>query len=100
MPRTAVGHTTPLMLSAQAPQLVAALYGNLCSYALDYAARQKVGGTHLTYGYLNQLPVLDPQAYAATTPWAAGTTLREWILPRVLELTFTAWDLEPFANDV
>ena len=23
----------------------------------DYVARQKVGGTHLTYGFLNQLPV-------------------------------------------
>jgi hypothetical protein len=25
--------------------------------------------------------------------------LREWLLPRVLELTYTAWDLEPFATD-
>jgi hypothetical protein len=23
----------------------------------------------------------------------------EWLLPRVLELTYTAWDLEPFARD-
>ena len=26
-------------------------------------------------------------------------TLRDWLLPRVLELTYTAWDLEPFAQD-
>ena len=25
--------------------------------------------------------------------------LRDWLLPRVLELTYTAWDLEPFAQD-
>ena len=26
--------------------------------------------------------------------------LGDWLLPRVLELTYTAWDLEPFARDV
>ena len=26
------------------------------SYALDFVARQKIGGTHLTYGFLKQLP--------------------------------------------
>jgi hypothetical protein len=26
--------------------------------------------------------------------------IRDWILPRVLELTYTAWDLAPFARDV
>lgn len=25
--------------------------------------------------------------------------LRDWLLPRVLELAYTAWDLEPFAKD-
>jgi hypothetical protein len=83
------------------PELVAALYANLCSFLLDYAARQKIGGTHLTYSYLKQLPVLSPSTYAAPAPWCQGTTaLRDWLLPRVLELTYTAWDLEPFARDV
>jgi hypothetical protein len=27
-------------------------------------------------------------------------TMRAFVLPRVLELTYTAWDLEPFARDV
>jgi hypothetical protein len=26
--------------------------------------------------------------------------VREWLLPRVLELTYTAWDLAPFASDL
>jgi hypothetical protein len=26
--------------------------------------------------------------------------LRDWLAPRVLELTYTAWDLEPFARDL
>lgn len=100
VPRTAVGHTIPLMFSATAPASVAALYGNLCSFILDYTARQKVGGTHLTYSYLKQLPILTPDTYERDTPWARGVSLREWLLPRVLELVFNAWELERFANDV
>jgi hypothetical protein len=65
-----------------------------------YVARQKVGGTHLTYNYLKQLPVLAPTTYDQPTPWSPRETLRDFILPRVLELTYTAWDLEPFAHDV
>lgn len=100
IPRVAVGHTTPLLFSEAPPVLVAALYANLCSFILDYAARQKVGGTHLTYGYLKQLPVLPPSTYEQATPWSDKTLLRDWILPRVLELTYTAWDLEAFGKDV
>ena len=100
MPKAAVGHATPLMFTSVEPSLVAMLYANLCCFALDYTARQKVGGANLTYGYLKQFPVLAPSAYAADSPWSTGTNLRDWFLPRVLELTFTAWDLEPFAKDV
>lgn len=99
IPRVAVGHTTPLMFSDQPPRLIGSLYANLCSFALDYAARQKVGGTHLTYSYLKQLPVIPPDTYTKPAPWSPGQTLVDWILPRVLELTYTAWDLEPFAQD-
>jgi hypothetical protein len=82
------------------PKQLACLYASLCCFALDYAARQKIGGTHLTYTYLKQLPVLGPAMYAADSSWQRGASLQHWILPRVLELTYTAWDLEPFARDV
>jgi len=88
------------MFSAAEPSLVACLYASLCSFALDYAARQKVGGTSLTYFVLKQLPVLAPSSYVGDTPWQRGAILRDWLLPRVLELTYTAWDLESFARDV
>jgi hypothetical protein len=100
IPRVAVGNTTPLLFSSVEPRATACLYANLCSFALDYAARQKVGGTHLTYNYLKQLPVLAPSVYATEAPWARGTTVRDWLLPRVVELTYTAWDLQAFARDV
>lgn len=100
IPRVAVGHTTPLAFSSAEPPAIACLYACLCSFPLDYAARQKVGGTHLTYGYLKQLPVLAPSVYVSDCAWSRGTVLRDWIVSRVLELTFTAWDLESFARDV
>ncbi len=100
LPRAAIGHTMPLAFSGAGPRLVAMLYANLCSFALDYAARQKVGGAHLTYNYLKQLPVLAPTVYTEETAWSRGETYGEWLLPRVLELTYTAWDLESFAQDV
>ena len=67
---------------------------------LDYVARQKIAGTHLTYGYVNQLPVLPPDAYDSKVPWQAESILNKWVESRVLELTFTAWDIEAFARDL
>ena len=59
-PVGAVAHTLPLIFSNEDPRKLVLLCGNLNSLALDYAARQSVGGTHLTFGYFKQLPVLPP----------------------------------------
>lgn len=53
---------------------------------------EQVVPTHLTYGLLNQLPVLPPEAFSAADI--------AYIVPRVLELVYTAWDMRPFAADV
>jgi hypothetical protein len=100
IPCSAVGDKFLLMLPGSDARDVAALYANMCSFALDYCSRQKLGGTSLKYFTMKQLPVLPPQAYAADTPWLTGTILRDWLLSRILELTFTAWDLSAFAQDV
>jgi hypothetical protein len=62
------------------------------SLVLDYVARQKIGGTHLTYGYLEQFAVLPPDRYSHAD--------QAFIVPRVLELVYTAWDMQPFARDL
>ena len=41
---------------------------------------------------IKQLPVLPPLTYTSE--------LQSFILTRVIELTYTAWDLEPFAQDI
>jgi hypothetical protein len=99
IPRAGTGDTFLLAMPSVDARVVACLYANLCSLALDYAARQKVGGTHIKYHTFKQLPVIPPTIYSAATAWSPGRSLRDWLLPRVLELTFTAWDLESFARD-
>ena len=99
IPRVGAADTFLLAMPAVEPRLVACLYGNLCSIPLDYAARQKVGGLHLKYNVFRQIPVFAPPHYGRTCPWDPETTIRDWLLAHVLELTYSAWDLKPFAED-
>ncbi len=100
MPPHGVGHTCPIVLSDRQSRELGMLLLNLSTFALDFSARQKIGGTHLTYGYLNQLPLLDPDAYSRPVLWdKLQPEMGNWLLPRLLELTCTAWDLEHFAQD-
>ncbi|MGC3998046.1 MAG: N-6 DNA methylase [Anaeromyxobacter sp.] len=100
LPRVAVANNFPLALTDAEPKLVACLYANLSAAAFDYCVRQKAGGTHLNYFILKQLPVLHPDIYAASCTWGVADTVRDWALQRILELTYTAWSLEPFAKDI
>jgi hypothetical protein len=72
--------------------LSACLLADQNSIVHDYVARQKVSGTHLKYHYKKQLPTLPPSAYTQADI--------DFIVPRVLELTYTAVDLIPFAEDL
>ena len=99
IPRAAVNDTFLLMTPSTDPQLVASLYANLSSIPFDYCARQKVGGVHLKYFTMRQLPGLRPDAYGMFAPWSPSMRIREWLLSRVLELAYTAWDLKAFAED-
>ena len=92
--RVGVGNKMPLFLFASeiTAQQAAAFYANLCALALDFAARQKIGGTTLNYFYFKQFPILPPDRYTAAD--------LAYIVPRVLELTYTAHDLQAWAHDL
>lgn len=94
VPRVGVGNNMPLMLfrTGAAARPLAAFLGNLCSLALDFVARHKVGGTHLNYFIYKQLPVLPPDRYT--------TADLAFIVPRVLELTYTAHDLQAWGEEL
>ncbi len=62
--------------------------------------RLKFQGLSLAFFYLKQLPIFPPNAYFQPCLWSEPRLkLQSWLLPRVLELTYTAWDLEEFARD-
>ncbi len=58
------------------------LLSNLNSFAFDYLARSKIGGTNVNFYLLKQLPILPPSMSMPS----------EAIARRVSELSFTAWD--------
>jgi hypothetical protein len=95
IPRAAVGDKYLLAFTENDPYF---LQANLSSFIFDYAARQKFAGTSLKYYLVKQLPALPPQAYRAPTPWLGSAA--DWIRQRVLELSFTAWDMQAFARDL
>ncbi len=99
LPKCAVNNKLPLFQPRVDPRMVAVLAANLSSIVLDYAGRQKIGGLTLNYFIMKQFPVLPPGTYSSSAPWNRALAVSEWILPRVLELTYTAWDLQPFAED-
>jgi hypothetical protein len=94
LPRVGVGHKMPLLHFSPSisSERRAAFYANLSALVLDYVARQKVGGTSLTYHYFKQFPVLPPDCYTQAD--------LDLIVPRVLELTYTAHDLAAWAADI
>lgn len=100
IPCVGVGDKYLLMLPTAEPLKSAVLLGNLNSLVLDYAARQKVGGLSLKYFSMKQLPLLPPDTYRQCAPWDAGTELARWVGSRVLELTYTSFDLMDFARDL
>ena len=99
LPETAVTRNTVSCLGVRASGGRVLLQANLSAFCFDYAVRQKVAGTHLSYGIMKQLPFLPPSVYAEFCKWHFNQILREWIAPRVLELTYTAYDLGGFAED-
>lgn len=69
------------------------------SFVFDFAARQKVAGTHVAFFVFNQLPVLSRSTIEAECLWL-DSTWQDWILKRALELSYTSWDLSGLAADV
>ena len=94
---SAVGHNLPVW--ATDSEYAVLLPALLSSPACDFAARFKVGGTHLSFFIAEQIPVLPPEVFDRSAPWSTRESVREWLLPRILELIFTAWGLVPFAAD-
>jgi hypothetical protein len=77
------------------------LVGNLSAIVVDYVLRNKMSGANVSYYLLKQLPILAKEVYAGPVPWNRESgSLRDWIVTRVLELAYTAYDLTSYADDL
>jgi hypothetical protein len=98
-PTVGINHKFPLLITQGVNSTPAILCSLLCSFSLDYFARQKIGGASIGNFQVKQFPVPHPNTFDNVAPWDHSCQLSAWLLPRVVELTYTAWDLEPFGVD-
>lgn len=99
LPATAVGHVFPVAYPRDTVSALQ-LHAVWSSLILDYVARQKFSGLHMTYSILKQLACPPPSVFAERTPWHSHDTLADWACPYVLELSYTSWRLKPYAGEL
>ncbi|MGA5757773.1 Eco57I restriction-modification methylase domain-containing protein [Nonomuraea bangladeshensis] len=91
LPKAAVGHKLPLIFPRVKPAHAATLVAAQSSLVFDYVSRQKIGGTSMALYIWKQLPVPSPQMLEGHIPF---------LVSRVLELSYTAYDMTEFARDL
>lgn len=87
-----VGHSAPLLFTAQGIVLDCCLAAMLSSLVVDYVARQKTGGSNMTIFTIKQLPILPPSSIPEAARWA--------IVRSVAELVYWNHDLDAFAREL
>jgi hypothetical protein len=96
-PSVGFGNKVPVLL----PDIVHCdewlLMANFNAIAFDFSTRQKVQGQTLNLFIVEQLPVIPPAAY---TRIFGSKSAADIVKAAVLELTYTAHDMAPFARDM
>lgn len=64
----------------------------LNTFIIDWVARMKAPSRNMNLFIIRQLPVIEPSQYKQN--------VINFVVSIVVELTYTAWDLEPFAVDI
>jgi hypothetical protein len=96
IPAAGATDTLPLVFTDRGLEDSLLLLGNFNSFAYDYLLRQSLGGLHLSNYLLEQAPTLPPETYSGEVSWTSD--LRQWVIQRVLHLTYTAADMRPLAE--
>ena len=91
-PKTGVGDSMFLVHMDASPPVAAALLSCAASLTADYIARQKVGGTNLSYYYIGQFALPNFNNFT--------TQEFSFVTSRVLELTHTSHSLKPWSEDL
>lgn len=110
IPRCGAGHTLPILFPDVAKagedtanriqdykQFAPLVAANFNSFALDFLARQKVQGNHLTWFIVEQFPLIPREAFEKKV---GAKKIADFVRGEVLRLTYTAHDMTPFARDM
>jgi hypothetical protein len=95
-PSSAAGDTIPQIFTDRPTEEAAYLYAGLASLVADYAIRQK--SNRMNFFVVKQAPIPPPPGTENLTPWGGEEILR-FVVPRVVELSYTAFDLQGFADE-
>ena len=102
IPAAGAGHTLPILRiptkERDRARKAACMLANLNSLVFDFLARQKVPATHLSWFVVEQIPVIPLKRYASTR--FGKKSARDIVCDAVLQLSYTAKDLAPFAADL
>ena len=97
-PTIGFGNKVPILKPETTDRSEWLLAANMNATILDFVTRQKVQGQTLNLFIVEQLPVVPLNRYDSVRfgPKTAGEIVRE----AILELTYTAHDMAPFARDL
>ncbi len=98
LPVAGFGNSLPILKPETSNRNEWLLVANFNATIFDFVARQKIQGQNLNLFVIEQLPVVPPDQYDSTRfgPQTAAEIVRD----AVLELTYTAHDMAPFASDL
>lgn len=101
IPRSGVGNKAPLLVGQDRDTMAShgpTMLANLNAIVFDFAARSKVHSTSVNWYIVEQLPVV-PLAKLQAVKFGKKTAAQV-VQEAVLELTYTAHDMEPFGRDM
>ena len=99
LPRSAVGNSFLVALPS-IPQLGIQLHAVWSSLVFDFVARRKLSGSHMNYFTVKQLACPTPTTFAKRSDWQSDRTVAEWVTPYILELSYTSWRLQSYAQEM
>jgi len=92
IPYSGVGNSAVVVQTTAPKRIETALWAAFSSIVFEYLIRQKLGGTNINFFILKQMPVPTPDQF--------DDGEIEFIAARVIELSYTAEDMAPWAESV
>ncbi len=101
IPHAGAGNSLPVIVSTMPDRGLLTLVASiLSSFVFDFCARFKIAGLNLNFFILKQLPFAPPEMFLLDASWLnSERSVKSSLLGGILELTFTAVDIECFAAD-